>query len=288
MSPDAPSLRVLVPGDEPALDTFLRRHAATSLFLRANVAEAGLVDRGERLQATYVAAFEGTAIVSVAAHCWNGLLLLQAPERLEDVAQEAVRRSGRPLRGFLGPWEQVAAARRTTGTEGPARRELPEDLFELELAQLRVPAAVLEGRVIVRRLLPEDLDDFAALQAAYSAEALGSEPGPQLLASERAEAERAAAAGTAFVALDSGRRVAACTFNARLPDCVQVGGVYTPPELRGRGLARAVVGGALAVARDEGVPLAVLFTDVANEPARRAYLALGFRIIGDYGIVLLA
>ena len=35
----------------------------------------------------------------------------------------------------------------------------------------------------------------------------------------------------------------------RLPDAVQIGGVYTPPQLRGRGYARAVVAGSLLDAR---------------------------------------
>lgn len=43
-------------GDEAALERFLRAHADSSMFLRANARRAGLVDRGQRLQATYVAA----------------------------------------------------------------------------------------------------------------------------------------------------------------------------------------------------------------------------------------
>ena len=75
-------------------------------------------------------------------------------------------------------------------------------------------------------------------------------------------------------------------FNATLPDCVQVGGVFTPPELRGRGHGRAVVAASLEIARSEGVTRSILFTDEANAPARRAYEAIGFREIGRYGIVL--
>src|SRR5439155_27320443 len=64
-----PDLRTLQPGDEAALDAFLARHAESSMFLRSNARAAGLVDRGEPLQATYVAAIEGGAIVAVVAHC---------------------------------------------------------------------------------------------------------------------------------------------------------------------------------------------------------------------------
>jgi predicted GNAT family acetyltransferase len=77
-------------------------------------------------------------------------------------------------------------------------------------------------------------------------------------------------------------------FNATLPEIVQIGGVWTPSELRGRGYARSVVAGSLLAAREQGVRRAVLFADPLNAAARAAYLALGFRIVGDYGLVLLA
>ena len=73
-------LRLLRPGDEAALDTFLARYADTSMFLRSNARSAGLTDRGEPTQATYVAALDGGRIAGVAAHCWNGMVLVQAPD----------------------------------------------------------------------------------------------------------------------------------------------------------------------------------------------------------------
>jgi predicted GNAT family acetyltransferase len=76
--------------------------------------------------------------------------------------------------------------------------------------------------------------------------------------------------------------------DAMLPDIVQIGGVWTPPEFRGRGYARSVVAGSRVAAGKHGVRRAALFADPANPAARAAYLALGFRIVGDYGLVLLA
>ncbi len=75
---------------------------------------------------------------------------------------------------------------------------------------------------------------------------------------------------------------------AALPDMVQIGGVWTPPPLRGLGYGRCVVAGALLAARRAGVTRAVLFTDDDNHGARRAYAAIGFDLVGDYGLVLLA
>jgi predicted GNAT family acetyltransferase len=93
--------------------------------------------------------------------------------------------------------------------------------------------------------------------------------------------------GTDWLLLSNGTPVSYSVFNAVLPDIVQIGGVWTPPELRGHGYARCVVAGSLLAARAQGVERAVLFADPVNEAARRAYRSLGFRVVGDYGLVLL-
>jgi predicted GNAT family acetyltransferase len=81
-----------------------------------------------------------------------------------------------------------------------------------------------------------------------------------------------------------GALAAYSAFNARLPEIVQVGGVWTPRPQRGRGFARAVVAASLLEARAEGVARAVLFTE--SPAARRCYEALGFRKVSEYGLVI--
>ncbi|MBN1581559.1 MAG: hypothetical protein JXA89_12720 [Anaerolineae bacterium] len=77
------------------------------------------------------------------------------------------------------------------------------------------------------------------------------------------------------------------SFNAAILEAVQVGGVWTPPALRGRGYGRCVVAASLLDARADSVEQAILFTGEKNIPAQKAYMALGFRPIGDYRIALL-
>ncbi|MFN3954519.1 MAG: GNAT family N-acetyltransferase [Pararhodobacter sp.] len=84
----------------------------------------------------------------------------------------------------------------------------------------------------------------------------------------------------------AGQIVALTGFNADLGDAVQVGGVYCPPALRGRGLARLAVALHLAEARARGATRAVLFA--ASAPAVRAYRALGFQPADEITLVLFA
>jgi GNAT superfamily N-acetyltransferase len=276
----------LGPGDEPELERFLLPRADSSMFLRSNSYHAGLVDEGEPLQGTYAAGRRDGAIAAVAAHYWNGIVVVQGDvASVGEVARFAVARSGRAVHGFSGPWEQLVAARTGLGlAERQAAFDSRDDLFTLALDELRVPPALADGTWTCRHSTSADIPQLAAWRYAYHLDLLGAKPSPEAEARARAEIERNVE-GWWLLVVD-GAVVAMTAFNAELPDCVQVGGVYTAPALRGRGYARAVVAASLLEARAAGATRSILFTGANNVAARTAYLALGYRIVGDYGLVL--
>ena len=255
------------------------------MFLRSNSRAAGLVYTGEPLQADYVAAFADDRIVAVAAHCWNGMVLVQAPEQVAAIARAAVERSGRAVTGISGPADQVAAARVALGLDDrPAPKFGHEELFALDLADVVVPAPLADGRWACRPPHDDELDLVTGWRVAFMVEAL-HRTGPADLRPEAASEVRLLHAHQLdWLLVDGGRPVAFSAFNARLPDIVQVGGVWVPVELRGRGYGRAVVAGSLLDARAQGASRAVLFAE--REDAKRAYRGLGFRKVGEYGLVL--
>jgi ribosomal protein S18 acetylase RimI-like enzyme len=283
-------LRLLGSGDEAALDGFLAQYADTSMFLRANARSAGLTDHGEPMQGTYVAVIEAGRISGVAAHCWNGMVLVQAPNgRAAAVAREAVRRSGRAVTGLSGPWDQVVDARRALDLgAAPVAKDSRDELYVLDLSRLAVPGELAAGRLRCRHPAPGEIDLLVDWRVRFAVEALGATDGPELHRSSRADVLLQHQRGGDWVLLAGPAPVSYSVFNAMLPEIVQIGGVWTPPDLRGRGYARSVVAGSLLAARKQGVGRAVLFADPHNAAARAAYLALGFRIVGDYGLVLLA
>jgi len=285
----APELRLLRTGDEAVLEAFLASHAETSMFLRANARSAGLTDSGEPMQATYVAAVEAGRITNVAAHCWNGMVLVQAPSQAAAVAREAVRRSGRSVTGFSGPWDQVVAARRALGlATARTAKDSRDELYVLDLARLVIPQALATGAVHCRHPEAAELDLLVEWRVQFSIEALGATDDAELRRASRADVLLQHTRGADWVLLSGSMPISYSVFNAMLPEIVQIGGVWTPPEHRGRGYARSVVAGSLLAAHKQGVQRAVLFADPGNAMARAAYLAIGFRIVGDYGLVLLA
>jgi uncharacterized protein len=281
-------VRVLAPGDEALLDAFFAAHPHTTLFFQNNVRKGGLVDRGGVYQATYVAAIEAGAVTALANHCWNGNVLLEAPRHLASVVREAVRASGRAVSGILGPHAQVVEARRALGLDAAAATmDSAEDLFALELSQLRVPAALECGAVRCRHPHDRELPTLVDWRYEFRHRHLGEAEGDALLAKCREEIARYQAEGSHFVLERDGEPVAYAAYNAAVPSCVQMGGVFTLAPLRSQGFARAVVAGALLAARARGVASSVLFTEVDNHPAKAAYRALGYERVGDYGMLML-
>jgi predicted GNAT family acetyltransferase len=181
--------------------------------------------------------------------------------------------------------DQVTAATAALGmADTPPMHCGNDDLYALDLSELSIPTSLQSGEVRCRLSSPEDLELLTAWRIAYCIEVLGDAHDSTL---ER-EAEdlilKLHDQRNLWLLEQDGRRVAKTAFNARIPDCVQVGGVWTPPEERGRGFARAVVAGSLRDAREAGARRAILFTD--NPAARKAYESIGFRKIGRYGFVL--
>ncbi len=258
------------------------------MFLLGNMRSAGLIDRGQRYQGTYAAAFETGQITGVVAHYWNQNLIFQAPAHLDSLWPAAAKASQRPIKGLIGPNNQVDAVKKALNIEAAnIQLDETETLYSLDLAGLIEPDDLKSGRLRGRRIEPRDLERVTQWRINFSLEALGEKDSPQLREQCRASIEHSLQEGWTWLLEDQGKPVACSSFNTAIKEAVQVGGVWTPPDLRQRGYGRAVVAASLLDARTEGAEKAILFTGESNLPAQKAYLALGFRPIGDYRILLL-
>lgn len=268
--------RVLGPSDVPQVEAFLLPRLDTSLFLLSNLDAAGIVDQGQTYGGTWVGV--GDPLTAIAVSGWNGSVLVQGDEGLEDAVRAALAATGRGVTVISGPADAVERARALLGF---ARGALGDEiLFALSLAELRVPPMPGTVRAPTDAEVEEVLPDW---RVAYAAEtSIGAQTRDDVLpVLRRYQRDR-----RHFVLEVDGRLVAYSAFNAVTRGVVQIGGVWTPPELRGRGYGRAVVGGSLVSAREAGATRSVLFTDEGNVGAVRAYEALGYVRRGWYGLWL--
>lgn len=267
--------------DLPALDAFLSARAQTSMFPLLNLRDHGLDGAAPRGMRIWVDDAP-TGLRNMLAITNEGMLMAQAPDLTADLLSAARRvLAGRRAIGALGATDQIRALLPALGlADAPKNHNADEPGFSLDLNRLALPD--MDGFALTP-LRPPWMDMAVDWRRSYHVEVLGT---PQ------ADAAAAAARDIAgYVERDShrfllkdGAPVAMTGFNAPLPECVQIGGVYTPPELRGRGYARRAVGLHLCEAREGGVPRAVLFA--ASDAAAAAYQAIGFQPAAPYSMVL--
>jgi RimJ/RimL family protein N-acetyltransferase len=285
--------RFLHTPDRPVVEAFLERHAESSMILRGNLRDAGIEDDGSRYAGTYAGAFdEHGELRAVVAHYTHGNIFLQADDlaALESATRcSVVEGSDRAVLGIIGTRKLVVHARDVLGlNDVPARFDSDEGLYALDLTRLQLPPLASEPEIELRAITADDVELMVGWRKMYEMEGLGSKDDEKLDAHCRAMIELWLAQGFPILLTHRGAPCAMTMFNARLPDMRQIGGVFTPSELRGRGYARTAVALSLIGARDEGVKRAILFTGEDNVAAIAAYRALGFERVGDFKLLLLA
>lgn len=274
-------IREAGPADRAEIETLLAARIDQAMFPLTNLRSYGIgqgdfpgpQDHAQRIWRS------GNSIIALTRAGMILPLLDGAPD-LSDL-KTALR--GLTVTGAVGP---VASTRPVLAALGlsqlPTSTNRDEPGFTLALDALSLPD--LAGTTL-QPLTPDDLRLVTGWRETYIGAVLG-QTGPD--ARRRAEAEIGS-----YLAKDShrllrhhGTPVAMTGFNATLPEIVQIGGVFTPAQLRGRGFARRAVALHLVEARSRGIRRAVLFA--ASDAAARSYRAIGFQPAEPFTLFLLA
>ena len=275
--------------DAKKLEHFLSGHIETSMFLLSNMRRSGLEYKDKEYHGNYLGHVdEAGNFTGVLAHYWNGIIIVQTSDDFSLGKLITVFCDGetRPVAGVLGADGQAKTVIKRLGLSGEAfATNRSEGLYALDLDRLSLPldfdysrSKLVEAKRLDRVVLKRWIK-------AYEIETLGSEDDGALEKHVQNRVERIFGDTDCWALLNDGSPVSLCGFNARLPEIVQIGPVYTPPEYRNRGFARVLVGLTLQKVKEQGVRKAILFTD--NPAATKAYLAIGFEKIGSYRIALL-
>jgi len=267
------SLRPAAQADAPAIEAFLAARAESSMFLRASLHRFGPEGGGsDRAMKMWVNA-DGP-VAGVIGHAPSGYVSVQMPCGVPDTLRRYF--AGMQVLGVNGPVAQATDVVRSLELSAELHAE---PLCRLPLARVSVP----EGPGHLRPVTMVEFDRLAPWRQAYRREIDGFETS---LDDVRDWFEAWVRDDRLRVLEEAGTPLAITGFNAVLPDTVQVGAVYTPPDLRGRGYARRAVALHLAEARENGVKLAILFA--ASPAASRAYESIGFTQVGHFGMLQLA
>jgi hypothetical protein len=80
---------------------------------------------------------------------------------------------------------------------------------------------------------------------------------------------------------DNGKPVSFAGFGGSTPNGSRIGPVFTPPELRGRGYASALVADVSQARLDAGKRFCFLYTDRMNPTANKIYVDIGYERVCD-------
>ncbi len=84
-----------------------------------------------------------------------------------------------------------------------------------------------------------------------------------------------------LVVWEDGETVSLAGFGSPTPTGIRIGPVYTPPEMRGRGYASALVAELTKELLAGGTRFCFLFTDLANPTSNTIYQRVGYRPVTD-------
>ncbi len=138
--------------------------------------------------------------------------------------------------------------------------------------------------VTVRRARPMEWESVALNSAAMIREELGYDPragSAEFDANVRGSVER----GTWWIGENENGLCFYCSAGPHSPRTLQLQGIWTPPELRGHGLAGAALYGICNMLLNENPTLSLYVNDF-NAPALRLYRRLGFNQVGEFSTLL--
>ena len=264
--------------DRAEIEAFLTPLAEYAMFPLFNLATYGM-GGGHPYAVSFWLIRTSGQISDVLCQTDYGMVMPVLPS--QDYAAAAGALHGRAVAGIVGPKHWARGLQISAGlTDAPSSLDQDEPQFLLHMSDLEYPDG--PGDIAPLSQAPEDIIKDWMLD--YQLRTLNT---PPAAAAQRVHDSyrRYCDAKSHVVLMQDGIPLAMTGFNAHLPDIVQVGGVYTPPALRGKGYARRAIALHLARAKEQGVTRATLFS--ANDSASTASRALGFQQIGLWTSLLL-
>lgn len=270
-------MRRACPADRALIEATLRQRAVTSMFPLSNLSQHGMDGDHDRSMSFWIAD-RADAPPDIIGKTREGMIM---PSCIGTPwAEAAAALSGCETMGVIGAKAQARPLIQALGLGGVATDMDDDDpQYTLDLVDLVVPPG--DDQLVSPKSVNPDL--LVQWRYDFLLEALGLPP-------QKARDQAGEDIGR-YTAKDSHRVLigpegprALTGFNAEVDGIVQIGGVYTPPDLRGRGYARRAVALHLAEARVRGARHATLFA--SGEPAVRAYRAIGFKWVGEWTLFL--
>jgi len=273
-------VRLLRGSDLTAIRRILDADPAVNAFVDARLRAAGFDPR--RMGAQLWGYEERGELVSL---CYAGanLVPVGATRAAALAFAERALQHGRTCSSVWGPRDAVATIWQVLEPVwGRARGVRAVQPF---LTMRSQPKIAPDPRV--RRVRMDELDALYEASVAFFTEELGVSPEERDGGSYyRARVADLIRRGYAFARFENGEVVAKAEIGIATPRAFQVQGVWVRPDRRGEGLAAPCVAAVVSAGLREVAPVASLYVNDFNIPARRAYARVGFTQTATFMTVL--
>jgi predicted GNAT family acetyltransferase len=215
---------------------------------------------------------EGGEVVATAISTGESLVVTAMDERAISALLEFVGRERTVQPKTSGPLPAV----RTFATRWAELRKVAVQpamrMRIMRLERVKLPRLISGA---LRAATMDDVDLLAPWGEGFSRE-LGFEPGDS-----RADIARRVELGRLYLWCDP-NPVSMAGLAGPTPNGVRVNSVYTPPENRGKGYARAGVSRLSQMMLDAGKRFVFLYVDAENPTTNRLYSDIGFEAVCDW------
>jgi len=175
------------------------------------------------------------------------------------------------------PEAEAFASAWTARTGASIRRRVGQGVYGLE--RVTPPAVAPPGRP--RPAGEADRELLLTWLRAFSVEALDENPDDEPL-HRMIDMRITDDPDCGFVLWeDAGAPVSLTGFGSPTPTGIRIGPVYTPPDLRGRGYASALVADVSQGQLDAGRRFCFLYTDLSNPTSNKIYIDIGYERVCD-------
>jgi predicted GNAT family acetyltransferase len=277
-----PTLRRMYGVDKPRIIRFMEQDPVNAVLARANVDHAGL-------GAMNALGLFDPRSDDMSAFAWDSgnVIPLGFSDSGLDMLAESLLSRTRRCSSLVGPADQVLGLwERVQGAWGPDR-EVRGRQFSMTVVE---PGPVAPDPA-VRPARRDELDLVFPASVAMFTEEVGYDP-TIYGASYRHRADSLIRNGMTYVKIGpapgGGERVVfKADVGALAGGVAQIQGVWTAPDMRGRGMATTAMAAVVRQVLATHAPTVSLYVNDFNVAAVQLYTTVGFRVVGEWATVLL-
>lgn len=255
------------------------QYLSASPYTNVFISHVLLHDASGRSRNDVVLAIENGAVAGV-AYCGRQLVVAADSSALPAMAQHLRRRRGERM--IVGSRETVRALWKLIESWHPAPRLVRERQLVMKID--RKTLQPYEPRTTVRRARIEESEAIANGSAEMIRQELAYDPrrgSPDFTVGVRRMVER----GLWWIGIADGPICFLCNIGPWCEQTVQLQGIWTPRQLRRRGLATASLAG-ICDRLLENSPTVSLYVNDFNDAAIALYRRVGFQHVGDFQTIL--